>query len=1211
MKHSALSSLSVLSLLIGTLSLAGCGGASSFSNPVTSETTPPPPGTPQSVAGPAVQGSVFGGHAPIENAHVYLAQPGTSGYGSLATSLLGNNGATTAANGYTLTANTGSDPNVPVGAKYVTTNANGEFFLTGAYNCVAGQPVYIYAYGGKIAATALNNNNIVQLATLGNCPSSGNFSTAGNGALQYVYLNEVSTVATAYTFQPFTLATNNDAWHIGTGNTTQGLLGIANAANTAAQLYSIQGQGAQSTCSGTACGEGHVANYRTVGFSYVGGNVTFPPNAGNGVVPEATIDSLANILADCVDSTVAAVGTTTAQCVSLFKLATNDGSTSPTGMPVDTGTAAINIARFPAGNHSATTVDSTYAADIYALQASGPTPYLPQLSHAPNDWTIAINYPYSRVGGYTTTNADVELAESVQVDQLGQIWITAQAGGNGSTNPSPSADRWSPLGVVNAPNGSPGNYIFGYVSIDGGNNAWTGSATSTTGIYYAGSNGSFSTTYGNGAYTDAYTVIANNAGDAFFFAQGAGTGTNYGMWEYLPGGTLAAGSPFNISDTTTTGTGPVTQNLNITAASETNSGGTYTYSFNFTNVGGTPPTVLAVGDTVPLTLANDPGTGGTPVAGTGWQNLTSVTVASVNSTTNPTSFTATGTIPTTNSNDGNGAATTAGININTASATNSGGTYTYTFGFTTVGTPTVPLAVGDVVPVTLTNDPGTGTTPVAATGWNNLHSVTVATVNSTTNPTSFTATGTSVVTNTVSTNANGPTVSVPITSATETHAGGNYTYTFAFTPVAGKPALAVGDVVPLALTNASGTGTPQTPGTGWTGLTSVTVASVNPTTNPTSFTATGTTATTNASSTATINITAATETHTGGTYTYTFTYNTVGTPTALAAGNTVNLTLANAGGSTGWTTLHSVVVNAGVTGTTFTATGTTATTNPGGFGNHVTGTGTYTYSSTGATGTATYHINGATGTGSYVYANANGATGTGSYVYTGTVTTFTPGGLAPGTNVAHGAIDSAGDFWITSEAGDSIARITPTGTPVFPRITVSQQPEFPAIDGSGNAWIPGYETNSIYQVTPSGTLSTFTSTNTGAALVYPFGSAVDGNGNIWITNRCGPGNICGTYANSRTLVEINGGVLTPGTANKAISPPTNYLPEAQYPATATTFSAIMGDPLNLAIDPSGNIWVTNYNFGGNSSVTEIVGAAAPVVTPLSLAAGTNSLGAKP
>ena len=67
-----------------------------------------------------------------------------------------------------------------------------------------------------------------------------------------------------------------------------------------------------------------------------------------------------------------------------------------------------------------------------------------------------------------------------------------------------------------------------------------------------------------------------------------------------------------------------------------------------------------------------------------------------------------------------------------------------------------------------------------------------------------------------------------------------------------------------------------------------------------------------------------------------------------------------------------------------------------------------------------------------------------------------------------------------------------------------------------------------------------------------------------------------------------------------------------WSTTGTVFKEF-SDPLNIAIDPSGNLWITNYDgtTPANSSVVEIVGAAAPVVTPLAVAAGTNALGAKP
>lgn len=1139
MKHSLYPSLSALVLALGTLTLVGCGGASSFSNPG-SAGTPPPTGTPpaHSVAGPAISGFSYGGHSPIGNQHVYLLQPGTTGYGSAATSLLGNNGVNVDGNGVALNANV-NDPNVPTTttAKYVITGSDGSFNLTGAYSCVVGQPVYIYAWSGNIGGGAINNNNIVQLATLGNCPSNGSFS--GSSALSFVYMNEVSTVATAYTFQPFTVVGNNNAWDIGTSNTTEGLIGIANAANTAAQLYNIAG-GTQ--ISSTQDGEGHIANYQT--------QLTGVPNDGNGVVPQATIDSLANIVAACVDSTVATLGTPAAQCSSLFTVATDNGETTGT-QPVDTATAMINVARFPAGNNSGTAVDATYAKDIFAIP-TGTVPYAPALSHAPNDWTIAINYPGPNNGvagsasSGTVTNSTLNSAESIAVDDIGQVWITSQgeenAGGTAFIN-KPDIVRWSSLGAQNSINTY--TYIPGYVSIDGSNNAWTGNANDApaaapysgnggtgTSIFFAGSNGVFSTDYGSGYYK-AYTVVADKAGDAFFFAGNATLGGNYDMWEYNPSGTLIGGSPIGISGTSTTPViTPVTQNLNITKASETNTGGNYTYTFAFTYAGGTPPTVLAVGDTVPLTLTNDAGTNPGRTAATGWQNLTSVTVASVNDTANPTSFTATGTTVTTNSNDANGAATTAAIDITAATETNATRfgvtTYTYTFDFTNVGgTPGTPLAVGDTVPLALTNDPGTGTTPVPATGWQNLHSVTVASVNSTTNPTSFTATSTTTATtNTDSSNTNG---------------------------------------------------LPET---------------------------------------ATINITAATVVNNGGGhYTYTFTYNTVGTPTPLAVGDTVNTSnLANDAGrnpgrtaATGWTNLNSVVVaTVNGAGTSFTATGTTAATDSND-GNGATGTGTYPY-----------FINGATGTGTFQYTNANGATGTGSYVYDTTTEVTGPSAgdaLEAGDNVGHGAIDSAGHLWITAETpGNTIARINSAGVPDFASIITAEQPEFPAIDASNNAWIAIQQTAAqVDVVSPTGNVTVLTPTGTGgttatgALMTSTFGAAVDGNGNVWFANRAGNYGAISGVTGTNSIFVLNGGVSTPGTIYNAISPPTNYVPEAQYGGT-TTPTPILNGSLNLAIDPSGNVWITDYTGGG---VVELVGAAAPVVTPLSLAAGNGQLGQKP
>jgi hypothetical protein len=854
-----------LTLLLAGLGLSGCGGSMNFPDAVSAVQH----------QGPPVHGSVYGGHAPIVGSHVYMLQPGTTGYGSPAKSLLqpGTPG---------VTADT-SDPNVPVGSGYVTTDSTGSFYIS-SYTCTVDHPVFLYSYGGTTSALtttyvstseAINQivvtgaqpnvngdatytvtipgvetigvgqsatitgltgnlsiingsqtitaastgtntstftfsatdvyntypsfnaydtvangtytattgpagnsqfsnpgtgpygnggsasvpvksttppaNPITQLATLGVCPSSGNF----NGVLNFVYMNEVSTVATAYTFQPYTLASNNTAWDIGTSGTFEALIGIDNAVLTAGQLYSIQGT---QQISSTQDGEGHIANYQTqVATTNAQGLTTYTPNAGTGVVPQATIDSLANILAACIDSTPTATGYSN-QCTTLFNTATDGGSTVASGdtAATDTATAAINIARYPAGNSSGTP-DPTYVTDLYTIP-TGTVPYAPNLNQAPHDWTLVINYPFTAEPGYpNATNPNFERAESIEVDDIGQIWVTSQQGAKG-----PNITRVSNLGVPNITDTF--GYIPGYVSLDGSNNAWTGNANSTSPIYEAGSNGVFTAKYGSG-YQGAYVVITDKAGDVFTFAKTATTGNNFQMFEYPAGSTTS------------------------TAATQIN-------------------------------------------------------------------------------------------------------------------------------------------------------------------------------------------ISPNVINATD--------------------------------------------------------------------------------------------------------------------------------------------------------------------------------------------------------------------------------------NVGHGAIDASGDLWITSETSHQMARITPSGSSVFPVITATAQPEFPAIDSAGNAWLAlQAATSELNVISPSGALSTLTSGTTGAELTSTFGTAVDGNGNVWYTNGCGNFHLCGsTTAGVNTLFVIN------GANQKAISPSTNYVPEAQYGtnASSTTLTPLLYDPLNIAIDSSGNVWVTNYI--GNE-VVEVVGAAAPVVTPLSLAAGTGKLGQKP
>jgi hypothetical protein len=470
-------SLSV-TLLLAAVTMIGCGSNTPIPDTIQDSQSPLP----------TLRGRVLGGHAPLIGAHVYLLQTGSGALGASATSLLGS-GTTTSPGGYPLQTNV-SDPHIPAGWRYVVTDSNGEFNLSNAYKCGVNLPVYIYAYGGApttAAAPEPANPAVVNLATLGVCPFSGTFL----GAVSYIYLNEVSTVATAYAFQGFTSSANNDAVHIGYSGTvsaSEGLQGIQNAAVNTAQLFDIAGSVANQD-----------ANFKTYGAT--------GPNTGLGTVPQAVVDTVANILAACVDSGNAASSPQTA-CTSLFATATSDGTASGT-KPTDTATAAINIARHPAGGVG--TVG--YVSTLVGIP-TGVVPFSPSLSSPPSDLSVAINYPSS------TAHPQFNGVYGLAVDGYGYFWFT-----NWTTVPSVTASpvtpgsgyfvEASPVGIIQTTSGLYGNAL-GDVAIDSNENAWAGTVDVTQGSIYAG-NGSTYSTYGAGFTAPAAPVADASTSDGILY----------------------------------------------------------------------------------------------------------------------------------------------------------------------------------------------------------------------------------------------------------------------------------------------------------------------------------------------------------------------------------------------------------------------------------------------------------------------------------------------------------------------------------------------------------------------------------------------------------------------------------------------------------------------------------------------------------------------
>lgn len=307
-----------LSVLAATL-LSGCS-ANFAPTPLKDEVD-----SPQTQIG-EITGSVHGGQAPVTGAQIYLFAAGTGGYGTAAKSLI-SSGKTG------VTCNTTGTLN---GDCYVKTDGNGNFALSGDYTCTAGTQVYMVAVGGNPGqAGTVNNTAIVQMAGLGECPSSGTMAQA----VPFLIINEITTVSFAYAMGGFA----TDAYHIASSGTPLALTAIENAMRN---------------------------SYNIVGLGW-GGALPVANQNQNSTAPLLKINTLADIFATCVNTTAA----TTAACATLFSNAKNSSNVTPT----DEATALFNIVHNPDANVAA----------IWARLPAQPV-FTPTLASQPTDWTLPV-----------------------------------------------------------------------------------------------------------------------------------------------------------------------------------------------------------------------------------------------------------------------------------------------------------------------------------------------------------------------------------------------------------------------------------------------------------------------------------------------------------------------------------------------------------------------------------------------------------------------------------------------------------------------------------------------------------------------------------------------------------------------------------------------------------------------------------------------------
>jgi streptogramin lyase len=398
-----------------------------------------------SIPGTVLHGSVHGGQNPIVGAHVYLYAVNTAGYGGPGIAASTTNASLSLLRNFSGTTEDGS------GNYYVTTDQYGNFTISNDYSCPSNYPhTYFYASGGDPGLGSGVNSAITLTAPAQACNTSASTD-----------INEVSTIAIAYAYAGYA----SDPTHISSSNTVLAATGLTNAANT-------------------------LANLEDVNMSVALANTP----ALNGTVPQQEINTLANILAACVNST----GPGSTQCGTLFSNATNNGVDAP-----DTATAALNIAHNPGPS-------STIVGNLFGLQT--PTsPFQPMLPTAPNDFTIAISYSGAGMNGPLP----------VAIDKSGDVWV-------GNTNTG--ANSVSEFSSVGAPITTSAGYTGGgiedpfSIAIDKSGNIWTGNVTPNdiSEISSAGSpatnspytGGGLNTPYGIAFDSLGHAWVVNNVGQS-------------------------------------------------------------------------------------------------------------------------------------------------------------------------------------------------------------------------------------------------------------------------------------------------------------------------------------------------------------------------------------------------------------------------------------------------------------------------------------------------------------------------------------------------------------------------------------------------------------------------------------------------------------------------------------------------------------------------
>ena len=457
-----------------------------------------------------LKGNVHGGNQPVIGATITLWFAGQSGTPSFPAT----KGATT------------------------TTDSNGFFSFTkdtsggihdgntSTYSCPAGVSsplVYVLSQGGNTQNNGVvgqTNTAAVFIALYGSC----NDLTADN----FVYMSEVTTVATMVAVQQFFNPANDTITSNGTDQQRHVMLNLPNTVKLLADAST--GLAVSSTTMPAVAG------------------ADVPQSVTLTATPEIEkINTLANIISTCVNGATSA----TPACGTLFSAAvppngnvTSLNPAAPFAAATDTLQALYYIFTNPT-NSSATNMSS-----IFGLAPSIGAPYLPALEAQPTDWTIGVFYTSS--ASCSVDHDFIEFPIDINVDAQNNVWFANLVGGNLSAISASGA----PLACVFEED----NNTRGGANIDVANNVWFGAGTT---MYRYNPTTKTSLAFPVGV--SPFGLTADGAGNVYFSSDAGNIGAVY----ILPHAATATAAVAPVQISSTVGPNPARLMPDATSASPT------------------------------------------------------------------------------------------------------------------------------------------------------------------------------------------------------------------------------------------------------------------------------------------------------------------------------------------------------------------------------------------------------------------------------------------------------------------------------------------------------------------------------------------------------------------------------------------------------------------------------------------------------------------